>query len=270
MSITSASFALKGRSYSIEYFIRKGGETTVLFVHGLGGSKENFWQASQCDWLKGFTLISFDNPGTGNSTYYEDLALDVDDLADLTRQFICRLGLKDFYLAGASMGGLITLLYLERNNTCRVKGYINIEGNFLPEDCMFSGKVVVHDYDTFKASIFQEAIDNMKRTGNPGYHIVANNLELNTNVRAYYDYSFQTVRYSSDGSLLKYYIAMAIPRIFIYGEANKALSYLTALNEAGMNQVMIPGSDHFIFYDNPKEMYRAISDFIFSTRDSDN
>ncbi len=32
----------------------------------------------------------------------------------------------------------------------------------------------------------------MKAYGNAGYHIITNNLQLNTNVISYYNYSFQT------------------------------------------------------------------------------
>lgn len=42
----------------------------------------------------------------------------------------------------------------------------------------------------------------MKAKGNTGYHIIANNLELNTNVKSYYIYSFQTVEYSANSNLL--------------------------------------------------------------------
>ncbi len=64
----------------------------------------------------------------------------------------------------------------------------------------------------------------MKATGNTGYHIIANNLQLNTNVKSYYNYCFQTVEYSATGDLLKQFISMSIPRIFIYGAENSALS----------------------------------------------
>lgn len=252
----------KGRIFTIEYFYRKGNEETVLFVHGLGGAKENFWTACQSEMLSGHTIVCFDNPGTGNSSYHDDLLLDIDDLVEITSSFIDQLDLNDFILAGASMGGLTTLLYLQRNKRKKVKGYINIEGNLMPEDCMFSGKVVIHEPAYFRDTVFPAGIREMKEKGNAGYHIIANNLELNTNINAYYQYSFQTVAYSSSGELLRQYLALNLPRIFIYGDKNQALSYLPALHDAGMRTSMVRGSDHFVFYDNPTGMYQAISDFI--------
>jgi len=67
---------------------------------------------------------------------------------------------------------------------------------------MFSSKLVTYDFDTFVNDIFPKTILEMKAKGNTGYHIIANNLELNTNVKSYYIYSFQTVKYSANSNLL--------------------------------------------------------------------
>jgi len=235
---------------------------TILFLHGLGGAKENYWEALKSFDLGRYCLIGFDNPGTGNSTYYEDDSLDVDDLAEITSKFIQELDLRNFILVGTSMAGLTTLLYFKKHGTRNVKAYVNIEGNLMPEDCLFSSIVVVHAYDHFADHIFPQTIRDMKKKGNPGYHIIANNLELNTNIRSYFGYSFQTVKYSSTGELLEQYISLDIPRIFIYGEKNKNLSYIPLLKEKGLPLKMIPDSDHFIFYDNPRQLYQSIAEFL--------
>lgn len=260
--IKTVQLTYSDRIYDIEYFHRKGHKETILFIHGLGGAKENYWEACKSDSLSEHTLICFDNPGTGNSTYYEDTALDMDDLVSITSQFIEKLQITDFILTGTSMGGLTTLLYLQRGGLKKVKAYVNIEGNLMPEDCMFSSKVISYDYKVFLNEIYPKVILEMKKNGNTGYHIIANNLELNTNIKSYYNYSFQTVEYSATGKLLEQFITMKIPRIFIYGDENKHLSYIPKLINNGMNIKSISGSNHFIFYDNPKEMYDVIADFI--------
>lgn len=260
--IKTVELLYQGRLFSIEYFYRPGGRETILFVHGLGGSKENYWEACKSAVLTRHTLIAFDNPGTGNSTYYDDRILHVDDLATITALFIAHLGIRDFILTGASMGGLTTLLYLQQGGLSNVKAYINIEGNLMLEDCMFSSKVINYDYATFTNEIFPRTIIEMKESGNAGYHIIANNLELNTNVSAYYHYSFQTVKYSSTGDLLQQYMGLSIPTLFIYGEENQHLSYIPKLAKSGMNIRSIADSNHFVFYDNPKELYDVIAEFI--------
>ncbi len=252
----------KGKLFDIEYFFREGNKETIVFLHGLGGSKENYWEACKTNALDGHTLICPDNPGTGNSTYYDDFLLNVDDLTNITSLFIDQLNITNFILVGTSMGGLTTLLYLRGSGSEKVKAYINIEGNLMPEDCMFSSKVVTYDFDTFANQIFPKTILEMKNKGNTGYHIIANNLQLNTNVRSYYNYSFQTVEYSATGELLKQYLSLALPRIFICGEENKTLSYLPEMIKNNMDIKYIPDSNHFVFYDNPKALYDVVAAFI--------
>lgn len=260
--IRTIELLYKGKAFNIEYFFRAGHKETILFIHGLGGAKENYLESCKADSLAEHTLICFDNPGTGNSTYYDDFLLNIDDLTSITSLFIEELKITRFILCGTSMGGLTTLLYLKRGGLVKVKAYINIEGNLMSEDCMFSSKVVTYDYDTFRNQIFPNTIVEMRNNGNTGYHIIANNLQLNTNIESYYNYSFQTVEYSATGELLKQYLAMEIPRIFIYGQENSSLSYIPKLLHNEMNIKEISGSNHFVFYDNPKELYDTIGDFI--------
>lgn len=258
----SLQLQYNGRKFNIEYFYRQGDEETLVLFHGLGGAKENYYEACKSDALAGHTLLFFDNPGTGNSTYYNDVPLDVDDLAAISALFIDQFDLPEFILCGTSMGGLTTMLYLRGRGRSKVKAYINIEGNLMPEDCMFSGKVVTYDFDTFASEVFPDTIEEMKARKNTGYHMIANNLELNTNVKSYYNYSFQTVEYSATGKLLDQLIALTIPKIFIYGQKNRSLSYIRALLDNKMNVKEIPKSDHFIFYDNPKDLYQTMGDFV--------
>jgi pimeloyl-ACP methyl ester carboxylesterase len=262
LDIRTAEILYKERIFNIEYFYRQGQKQSIVLLHGLGGAKENYYEACKSPVLKDHTLIFFDNPGTGNSTYYEDCPLNLDDLTIISSKFIDQLNISDFILCGTSMGGLTTLLYLRGIGQNKVKAYINIEGNLLPEDCMFSSKVITYDFETFANHIFQKTITDMKANGNTGYHMIANNLQLNTNVKSYYNYSFQTVQYSATGDLLKQFISLKIPKIFIYGQENASLSYLPELRKNAVNVKEISNSNHFIFYDNPKELYEVIGAFI--------
>jgi pimeloyl-ACP methyl ester carboxylesterase len=260
--IRTANISYRDKIFSIEYFFRPGHKETIVMFHGLGGAKENYYESCKSAALADHTLIFFDNPGTGNSTYYDDFVLNVDDLTAISSLFIQQLNISDFILCGTSMGGLTTLLYLKNDGREKVKAYINIEGNLLPEDCMFSSKVVTYDFETFANKVFSQTILDMKASGNTGYHIIANNLELNTNVRSYYNYSFQTVEYSATGDLLKQFVALNIPKVFIYGQENKSLSYIPELVKKGVDVKEISNSNHFVFYDNPKELYEVIGDFV--------
>jgi hypothetical protein len=104
----------------------------------------------------------------------------------------------------------------------------------------------------------------MTAKGNTGYYIIANNLELNTNIKSYYSYSFQTAEYSATGNLLAQFIDLRIPKVFIYGKKNRSLSYIPTLIANDINVKELRDSDHFIFYDNPAQLYEVIVKFIKS------
>ena len=57
----------------IECLLRYGPENsdgkTILYLHGLGCSKDDFAPAAEVKELEHFTLAAFDFPGCGNSSY---------------------------------------------------------------------------------------------------------------------------------------------------------------------------------------------------------
>ena len=234
----------------------------MLFVHGLGGAKENFLRAVQSPALAHCTLLMFDTPGTGLAPFRPDEGLNVSALADLTQLVAERLIRGQFFLVGASMGGLITLLQIRRHGARRILGLVNIEGNLASEDCMFSRRVVAHSLDAFTERVFEEMIHELRRSTFAGDRAVAHNMALNVDVRAYRTYSFQTVDESDSGRLLSEFLELPVPRLFLYGEANRHLSYLDQLRQGPVRVVEVPASGHFLFYDNPVATFQAIGEFI--------
>jgi pimeloyl-ACP methyl ester carboxylesterase len=166
-----------------------------------------------------------------------------------------------YFLAGASMGGLITLLQMRRHGAGRIKGYINLEGNLSPEDCMFSRRVVSHDLDSFEPE-FRRMMGELRASRYAGDQIIAHNMALNVDIRGYHAYSFETVVESDSGRLLEEFIRLPIPRFFLYGDANKDLSYLPRLRASDVHVQEIPSSAHFLFYDNPVDTFRAVGEFV--------
>ena len=252
----------RGRTFSLPYFYRDGaGGPGVLFVHGLGGAKENFYAAFQSPALADCTLVAFDEPGTGLAEFYQDAHLDVSGLADLAQGVADRLLPGPYFLAGASLGGLITLLQIRRHGPRRIQGLINLEGNLCPEDCMFSRRMVPHTLETF-AAVFEQIIGELRHSRYAGDQLVAHNMALNVDARAYHTYSFEAVTETDSGRLIEEFLRLPIPRLFLYGDANKALSYLPRLRGSAVTVKEIPSSAHFLFYDNPVATFQAIGEFV--------
>jgi pimeloyl-ACP methyl ester carboxylesterase len=190
------------RTFHLPYFYREGaGGPSILFVHGLGGAKENFYTAMQSPALRQCTLVMFDLPGTGLADFDPALNLDVSALSEIAEMVAAALTSGPYWLAGASMGGLIALLQFRRSGAGRVRGFINLEGNLAPEDCMFSRRVVPHGLESFRA-LYDEMIAELRSSSSTGDQIIAQNMALNLDIRAYHAYSFETVKQSDSGKLL--------------------------------------------------------------------
>jgi pimeloyl-ACP methyl ester carboxylesterase len=97
-----------------------GGETLIL-LHGLGADKENW--LSMMKNLRQYHAVIPDIPGFGDSGKSTEMKYDAASQAERIARFIDKLGLKDFYLAGNSMGGNIAGLYAAAHPE-RVKGLI--------------------------------------------------------------------------------------------------------------------------------------------------
>lgn len=255
----------RGREFSLPYLYREGiGGPSVFFVHGLGGAKENFYAAFQSPALADCTLLTFDEPGTGLAAFDPDAGLDVSALADMAQSVAEQLLPGPYFLAGASMGGLIALLQLRRHGVGRIQGLINMEGNLCPEDCMFSRRVISHELESFEP-VFKQMIGELRGSSSAGDRIIAHNMELNVDIRGYHTYSFQTVAESDSGRLIEEFLAMSIPRLFLYGELNTSLSYLPRLRASSVQVKEIPTSGHFLFYDNPVATFQAVGHFVRET-----
>jgi pimeloyl-ACP methyl ester carboxylesterase len=102
------------------YFVENGeGEKKVLFIHGAGGSHQN-WILQIKNPPKGFTYIALDLPGHGKSegSYREK----VEDYAEDIIEFVEKRGIEPFAMVGHSLGGCIAIsAYLKG---LKVKGLV--------------------------------------------------------------------------------------------------------------------------------------------------
>jgi len=67
---------------------------------------------------------------------------DVSAIAELTRGMWEHVLRRPAFIVATSMGGLVAQLLFRRHGVSRLQGFINVEGNLAPEDCMFSRQVV--------------------------------------------------------------------------------------------------------------------------------
>lgn len=261
MDIRKLTIDYRNQNFEIEYFIRPGKGSTLLYLHGGGCSKNDFLEATKIPELRDYQIMAFDFPGCGNSPY--PAHLDIDDLVEITDRIISILNLTNVILLGHSMGGLIGLLYIQRHN--HIKAFINIEGNLASENCVFSRKVVGAEGFEDYLRILEQLKESLNHSKNLGFEKWSSTLEHHSSPQAFYDYCPQIVEYSDQGNLVELYSQLKIPTLYIYGSENEhKLHFLKTLKNSGRNIKEISQSNHFPFYDNPHDFFSIISDFLKS------
>ena len=113
-----------------------------------------------------------------------------------------------------------------------------------------------------KGPDFDQMIGELRSSRYAGDQLVAHNMALNVDIRAYHAYSFQTVAESDSGRLIEEFLRLPMPSLFLYGETNKGLSYLPRLRGSPVRVREVPSSAHFLFYDDPVATFQAVGEFV--------
>jgi pimeloyl-ACP methyl ester carboxylesterase len=74
---------------------------------------------------------------------------------------------------------------------------------------------------------------------------------------------------SGHGDLMKRFLALPFPRMFVHGAQNRSLSYLPTLADHGGELAEIPHSGHWPMYSNAPEMWSRITSFVNRTSAGD-
>lgn len=244
--------------------LRRGGTgTPLVFLHGFGSTKEDYADVVQQEELAEHPVLAYDAPGCGASTCTDLGAVSIPFLVSVADQVLRAERIGRCHLIGHSMGGLTALLLADQA-PARFAGFVDIEGNLAPEDCFLSRQALTHpndDPDAFLAE-FTERVAGSRFAASALYAASLPHKVRPGVVRPIFE---SMVDLSDHGTLLDRYLALPMPRMFMCGEQNHALSYLPALAAAGIDVAQISRSGHFPMYSNPPVMWRRIAEFISRT-----
>jgi pimeloyl-ACP methyl ester carboxylesterase len=93
------------------YYSDSGEGKTIILLHGYLESSE-IWDGFAEKLASNFRVICIDLPGHGRSTVYSDCH-SMEFMAKAVKGFIDTMNLRDIFLAGHSLGGYVTLAFLE-------------------------------------------------------------------------------------------------------------------------------------------------------------
>lgn len=224
---------------------------TLVYFHGGACSKLDIAGVYERPEFQDYEILVPDFPGCGHAAY-EGGPLDMMDLVMMMESFLKNVEMP--VIVGHSTGGLLGLLYSERNP---VSAFISVEGNLTLANCNFSSKVVQQSREEFLEEGVLEMLKMLEGSGNKGFLHWAHSIREWSDMGAFYDYCVDLVKYCREANLLERYKALDCPKLYIYGDANSALPFLNELET-----IEIAGSDHFPMIDNPEEFYVKIASFL--------
>ena len=249
--------SVSGRSSEISFWTRPSdGEPLppVAFFHGAGGAKEDFADACFHRGFEGRTLLAWDAPGFGGSSF-DGPSTDMDLLADFAAALLSELGLPSFHVVAHSMGSAVAQR-VGRRMPGAIRSFTSIEGNLGEEDCFLSRLFTGDSTGTadFLAS-FAERIRDVPKSGFAAY---AAALPARVTPELFAE-AMRSLVAVSNGGALEDFLRSAYPRAYLYGEQSGPPSYLPVMGEAGIEIHCIPEAAHFPMYSNACGLWQRIA-----------
>lgn len=251
---------IDGTAISLSITHRTGPLAPVLFLHGFGSTKEDFFDFMLRPSFTDRAFVTYDAPGCGQSTCSDPTQLSIPFLVRTAEAALDTLGIDKFHLVGHSMGAL-TALELSHKHPSRVLSFTNIKGNLAPEDCFLSRQIFDYPASDDEA-FFTDFIERTARAPFYGSAMYATSLRLKARAQSVRPIFSSMVELSDKGDLLQKFLALPCPRIFMYGEQYDSLSYLPQLAASGIKLARISESGHFPMYSNPPAMWQHIETVI--------
>lgn len=212
----------------------------VFLIHGFG-EDGNIWQ-SQIDYLcENYLLIIPDIPGSGNSASLMGTDIKIDDYADCIKAIASEEQMEKFVIIGHSMGGYISLAYLEKYPN-ELIGLGLIHSTAFADD--------IQKIETRKKGIqfiYNNGSESFLKTSIPGlfFNTESNQKNIDTLLT-------KSANFSKE-QLIQYYEAMIkrpdrsflfkntkVPILIIAGKYDIAIT-----KQAILQQVKMPGLCHF-------------------------
>ncbi len=249
----------------ISCMFQKREKESIVFVHGLGASKETFLEAFKRREFQSYTMLAADLLGFGDSDKPANFSYKMKDQARILRRVIDLLGLNQFHLVAHSMGGIIGIELGEMipHSVCSI---INAEGNITAEDCTMSKQIADMNEKYFTPKGFEQLkhsiAEESERNQDKALREYLNSLSKAT-PKSLYKSSISTVRESNFGDLLARFTQLPFYKCYIYGERNKdVFPAEKMLEKKRIPLFYISNSGHSMMKENPDEFYNLILSII--------
>ncbi|KAL6230166.1 hypothetical protein BDW75DRAFT_223401 [Aspergillus navahoensis] len=260
LTYTTVSLHVEGVNLNLSIIHKLDDRPPILFLHGFGSCKEDLADIVINPALQQYGYIAFDAPGCGHSSSDDYSATDIPFLIATANAVLAHFRITKFHLVGHSMGGLTALL-LANQHPDQVLSFVDIKGNLAPEDCFLSRQIF--NFPAEDPEAFLDAfITRTRQTKSFACPLYASTLRARVKADVVRPIFESMVQLSDNEDLLGILFGLPCPKMFMFGEENRGLSYLGRLQEGGVELALIPQSGHFPMYSNPVEMWRRIAAFL--------
>lgn len=247
------------------YYRQTGEGPCVLLVHGFGEDGE-IWH-NQWDQLPGFRLLIPDLPGSGRSQLTADLSME--GMATTLRNLLAHEGIERCVLIGHSMGGYISLAFLEQYpELVTALGLFHSSAFADSESKKETREKGIAFVQKFGAALFLE-------TATPNLYAPENKTEEKGLVQAH----LNLVKDASLEALEAYYRAMMarpdrthllrdnkIPFLFVLGKYDQAVPLADGLQQAHLPLLtdvhLLQHSGHMGMVEEPQESNKLMQEFL--------
>lgn len=244
------------------YEDRGAGQNAIVLIHGWS-CEHGVWAMQIPGLARTWRTLALDLPGHGRSSAIER-GYDLETLARAVDAVVRDSGVRRVVLAGHSMGLMVAYRYALAHPEA-VAGLVNVDGAFvrMPEDRepvagflkMLDDPAVTRDWRAFGAGFLKDMYA-------PGTPETLKRWVLWTVWGTSPQVSESALRhFLLEGEFTK---PLAVPSLAVYA----AMSVVTPDNEAylrrfcsGLTYVQWDGVGHFLMFERPDELTRAIGDF---------
>ncbi|MBK5113592.1 MAG: alpha/beta hydrolase [Candidatus Heimdallarchaeota archaeon] len=249
------------KNLSVSYYYSMGSkDITIVLIHGLGSSKEDFLPILNYEELTSYDIIFADLVGHGDSSTPKDFSYSMDDQAKVLFNLLNILSMKsEVVIVAHSMGGPIAVSLTEMLGN-KVAGIVYAEGNLDEGDCFFSKIIATnHTLDEWKTNGFKDAY--LKLQEDPDYHEYVRTFKKAGPLTTYKS-SQDLYNLSVEEKILKRLIQISVPVLAIYGEQNKGKFTSESKLTEEFPLCFIPEAAHGMMLENPDAFYQAVIDFL--------
>ena len=235
---------------------REAGSELLLFIHGLGCSKEAFEAAWDMKALEKYSLLAFDLPGFGASPKPEDFSYSLLGQAEVVAQVIGRVSSYRIHFVANSWGPIIGL-QLSAEILGSLASFVNLEGRMVIEDVGNAKKAAALPFTEFEQTFWPEMKQKTSHEPKTAYRLD------DALPQAYYNGAKSIVEIVGRGELPQKFMNLTCPKVYVYGDQNKHLKSLAAIGDT--KKVAISNAGHFMMKDNPEEFYQKLAEFLVAS-----